>query len=84
MNNHDLRCDWIWGETQFQGNKPVADIYIDDRGLRFLGDWKQAMEAIKVYGKEIEGEPTLWVDANLPQDSDTAFKVVEELPCKTN
>lgn len=36
MNDHDIRFDSIW---QGQG-KPVASLYIDDRGFHFKGNWQ--------------------------------------------
>ena len=37
---HQLIVDGIWGEdTADHGQKPFADLYIDDSGLRFSGDW---------------------------------------------
>lgn len=38
MNNNDMRFDYIWGsEGSDSGQKPVASLYIDDRGYRFEG-----------------------------------------------
>lgn len=40
---HNLPVDAIWGEGLFDhGNKPVASVYIDDRGYHFDGDWLKA------------------------------------------
>lgn len=40
---HRLYVDAIWGELPEQeGHKPVAACYLDDRGLRFEGDWAKA------------------------------------------
>lgn len=44
LNNHDLRFDAIWTDD----GKPVASLYIDDRGFRFT-DWtEQLPEILKV------------------------------------
>lgn len=35
MNNNDLRYDGIWNEP----GKPLADLYVDDKGFKFMGNW---------------------------------------------
>lgn len=44
LNNLDIRFDAIWSETD--KGKLLADLYIDDRGYRFKGNWLEE-------GKEI-------------------------------
>ena len=39
---YGIPFDEVWVET----GKPIADLYIDDRGYRF-GSWKQVMEEIR-------------------------------------
>lgn len=42
LSHADIRFDWIWD----QQGKPIADIYIDDCGFSFAGDWTKALPAI--------------------------------------
>ena len=42
LNDNDIRYDSIWTKE----GKPVASIYLDDRGLRFY-DWEQAVRDIQ-------------------------------------
>lgn len=43
LNANDMVVDYIWG-----GDKPVCDLYIDDRAIAFKGDWKDTLaEALK-------------------------------------
>lgn len=42
LNNNDIRFDWIWD----QEGKPVADIYIDDCGYHFKGDWATTLTEV--------------------------------------
>lgn len=39
LNDYDIRYDYIWGESGSEGSKPIAVMYIDDRGWRFNGNW---------------------------------------------
>jgi hydroxymethylpyrimidine pyrophosphatase-like HAD family hydrolase len=39
LNDNDIRYDYIW-----DGDKPVCDLYIDDRNIEFKGDWKETVE----------------------------------------
>lgn len=56
LNDNDIRFDYIWNEdssNRYKSCKPIADIYIDDRGYRFLGDWvHESLEVLKILGKE--------------------------------
>lgn len=47
LNNNDIRFDMIWKDGD-GGNipKPICDLYVDDRGYAFEGDWKKALEEI--------------------------------------
>lgn len=50
LNKNNIPFDYI-NENPNQpknaiGGKPLADIYIDDRGLQFNGDWKETLEKI--------------------------------------
>ena len=52
----NIRPDWIWGEAPLDyGQKPVADVYIDDRAISFRGNWleaaDQALELIRRRGR---------------------------------
>jgi beta-phosphoglucomutase-like phosphatase (HAD superfamily) len=44
LDNADMRYDHIW--TKADGNKPLADIYIDDKGFRFTGNWRENVEQV--------------------------------------
>ena len=37
LDNNDIRYDYIWGDDSDRdhGYKPVAALYVDDRGFRF-------------------------------------------------
>jgi hydroxymethylpyrimidine pyrophosphatase-like HAD family hydrolase len=50
-NNYDIRFDWIWNAT----GKPIADLYIDDRGYHFT-DWSPA-EVTKMLDLINQGNP---------------------------
>ncbi len=41
LNLHDIKVDGICGE------KPVARLYIDDRGFRFNGDWDEVLKMME-------------------------------------
>ena len=45
--------DWLrihgFGPITVTNRKPKALIYLDDRGIRFDGDWPAALEAIKAF-----------------------------------
>ena len=43
LNKHNIRVDGVCS------NKPPADIYIDDKGLTFNGDWSTMIEAIETF-----------------------------------
>lgn len=51
MERTGLHYDWIWDHP----GKPVADIYIDDRGYHFKG-WND-YEVDRMLGMLIEGNP---------------------------
>lgn len=38
--------------------KYPADVYIDDRGVSFRGDWKQTLEETENFIQELEGRET--------------------------
>lgn len=42
LNDNDIRFDSIWERK----GKPVADLYIDDKGYRFAGNWESELPAI--------------------------------------
>jgi hydroxymethylpyrimidine pyrophosphatase-like HAD family hydrolase len=39
LADNDIRYDYIW-----DGDKPVCDIYIDDRNIEFHGKWDETVE----------------------------------------
>lgn len=49
---NDLTVDYVnWNPDQPKNssNKLIADVYLDDRGICFDGDWKKAVELIKSF-----------------------------------
>ena len=42
--------DYVWASEH--GAKPVADFYIDDKGLRFV-DWPKVQESLKYMGVQL-------------------------------
>lgn len=42
LRNNDIWFDYIW-----PGEKPVADVYIDDRAIRFTGDWQETLKNVE-------------------------------------
>ncbi len=42
---HDLYYDGIWMSPT--GNKPIADFYIDDRGVSYRGNWLDVVDEIR-------------------------------------
>lgn len=49
LDNNSIRYDWIYGKLEFmKEGKPVADLYIDDRGYRFNGNWAEEIKDILV------------------------------------
>lgn len=53
LDNHSIRYDHIW--TDKDGKKPVCDLYTDDRGFAFEGNWETALEEILNH-KHIKGK----------------------------
>lgn len=43
---HNLRVDYIWGETGLEGGKPVCALYVDDRAHYFRGNWRGEIDEI--------------------------------------
>lgn len=41
LNQYNIRVDGVCS------NKPPADVYLDDKAVRFNGDWEQAVKEIK-------------------------------------
>lgn len=41
LRDNDIRYDYIW-----DADKPVFDVYIDDRAIAFRGDWKQTLSEV--------------------------------------
>lgn len=56
---------WIraWFDLQIPvtASKPIAAVYVDDRGLRFEGDWRDTFE--QLYGV-LDREPTTLIAAD--------------------
>lgn len=48
LDSHQIRYDSIWGDTQGFNSKPLADLYIDDKGYHFPynGDWQAELPSI--------------------------------------
>lgn len=47
LNEAGLVVDSVWGESPADlGKKPLADIYIDDKGYRFEGNWSGTVHNI--------------------------------------
>lgn len=46
LNNNDIRFDGIFGETKLEGKKPLADLYIDDKGYHYKGNWNAELPEI--------------------------------------
>ncbi len=44
MKEHNLYYDAV--ETNLSSNKPIAMAYIDDRGIAYRGDWRQAVDDV--------------------------------------
>lgn len=60
MEQHDLYYDEINDNPSLRGEnpgKPIAAIYLDDRGIRFNGDFDQAFEQILNFKVWYEEEP---------------------------
>lgn len=63
LRNNDIRYDWI---AESDGGKIIADVYIDDRAIRFNGNWDDTLKEVSalpratgnwtVLGKIPEGE----------------------------
>ena len=51
---HNIRPDYIWGETGLEGGKPVAALYVDDRAMEFK-EWSK--DAIDEMLARVEGRP---------------------------
>jgi hypothetical protein len=53
MANNDMRFDGVWEDK----GKPICDLYVDDRGYHFKGDWTLALPEIiaRVEGKDAQG-----------------------------
>ena len=50
LADNDLTVDYVnWNPDQPKNSsgKLIADVYLDDRGICFDGDWKKAVELIK-------------------------------------
>jgi hypothetical protein len=44
MKKHELPYDKIW-----TFGKPMADIFIDDRAIKFEGNWQETVEQVRVF-----------------------------------
>lgn len=57
---HNLRVEYIWGETGLEAGKPVCALYVDDRAHYFRGNWRAEIDEIlarvgKVPVKDFKG-----------------------------
>lgn len=52
LNDNDIRFDLIW--TAGRGGKPLCDLYIDDKGYHYKGDWLGELPDIvaRIQGKD--------------------------------
>ena len=50
LDHFQIPYDRIWGEPPCALGKPIADAYIDDRGLRFTS-WEQVLEELDNYAR---------------------------------
>ena len=54
LDNADIRFDLIWGTKSNHVGKVTADVYLDDRGLRFEGSWPDSLIAVmKLHEEEV-------------------------------
>lgn len=53
---HNLRVDYVWGETGMEAGKPVCAVYVDDRAHWFRGDWRTEIDEIL---KRVEDRPVM-------------------------
>lgn len=44
LRDNDVRYDYIWKDDS--GKKPIADLYVDDRGYHYKGDWEEEVNTI--------------------------------------
>jgi len=56
LKEQGISFDEINGGQQQGSPKPVADVYIDDKGLRFQGDWMKSLEEILKFRPWWEGK----------------------------
>lgn len=49
LDSNEVRYDYVWGETKGFGSKPLADLYVDDKGYHFPynGDWNDELPKIQ-------------------------------------
>src|SRR5215213_5428105 len=52
LDNNDIRYDYIWGESGHESKKLLADLYVDDKGYHYKGDWKTEVDEVL---KRVEG-----------------------------
>lgn len=46
LDLNDIKYDRIYGETHGFGPKLLADLYVDDKGYHFKGDWPNEVNNI--------------------------------------
>lgn len=51
LKEHNIPFDKIWNF-----GKPMAHIYIDDRALKFEGNWKQTLDDVRAFKTWQEGD----------------------------
>ncbi len=58
MNNHGIMFDRI--HTKHDGGKVLADLYFDDRGMAFEGNWPRTVQDILQHRHIIDKDNRKW------------------------
>jgi beta-phosphoglucomutase-like phosphatase (HAD superfamily) len=54
LRNNEIRYDYIYGQDDLRSGKPLCDLYIDDKGYHYKGDWQAELPEIvaRLEGKD--------------------------------